>query len=90
MVTRLQQGSTNTQSYCQNLLRNQSKKKKILEKCKTKIQGFSQFQTHPETKRKKEKTNKQTNKQTNKLEMFVTSKCTSKPSRNQETETEQP
>jgi hypothetical protein len=71
MVTRLQQGSTNTQFYCHNLLRNQSK---------TKIQGFGQFQTHPKTKGEK----------TNKLEMFVTSKCTSKPSRNQKTETEQP
>jgi len=40
------------------------KQKKILEKSKTKIQGFGQFQTHPETKRKKEKTNKQTSKQT--------------------------
>jgi hypothetical protein len=29
MVTRLQQGSTNTQSYCQNLLRNQTPKKSL-------------------------------------------------------------
>jgi hypothetical protein len=82
MVTRLQQGSTKHTI----LLPEPPQKpnpKKILEKSKTKIQGFSQFQTHPETKGNKTKQNE-------KLEMFVTSKSTSKPSRNQETETEQP
>jgi hypothetical protein len=77
MVTRLQQGSTNTQFYCHDLLRNQKQNKDP---------GFQSIPDPPQNQRKENKTNKQTNK----LEMFVTSKCTSKPSRNQKTETEKP
>ncbi len=58
MVTRLQQGSTNTQSYCQNLLRNQTKKKKTLKKAKQKDQGFQSIPDPPRNQRKEKKRKK--------------------------------
>jgi hypothetical protein len=56
-----------------------------LKKAKQKDPGFQSIPDPPRNQRKGKERNEK-----KKLEMFVTSKSTSKPSRNQKTETEQP